>query len=100
MTEPMTTGQRITALRIEAGLSQEALAQRIGTSQAALSRWETDSREPQLQNVIPLATALGVTVESLLPGAHSITRNLSAQQIRELLTLLRNTAHQLEQLIS
>jgi transcriptional regulator with XRE-family HTH domain len=100
MTEPTTFGDRLTALRLKAELSQDALAHIIGTNQATISRWEADARKPHLENLIPLATALGVTVESLLPGEHPVVRNLSTRQIRELLTLLRNTANQLERLIT
>lgn len=99
MTEPETTGQRIIDSRARAGLSQDALAHIVGVSQGAVSRWEADAREPQLRHLIPLANALGVTVESLLPGQQPITRNLSENELQNLLDLLRSTTKQLEQLI-
>lgn len=41
----MTQGEKISARRRECGLSQEALAQQLGVSRQAVSKWETgDSR--------------------------------------------------------
>lgn len=97
--EPDTTGQRIIEARARAGLSQDALARAVGVNQGAISRWESNDREPQMRHLLPLADALGVTVESLIPGEHSITRNLSERQLGDLLELLRSTTKQLEQLL-
>lgn len=100
MNNDISIGDRITSCRTAKGLTQEGLAQAMGISQAALSRWESNQREPQLRYLYPLATALGVTVESLLPGTHPIEPALHTQHIRSLLTQLRATANQLEQLIT
>ena len=37
----MTIGEKIALRRRSAGLSQEALAERLGVSRQAVSRWET-----------------------------------------------------------
>lgn len=97
--EPDTTGRRIIEARARAGLSQDALARIIGVRQSAISRWESDHREPQLRHLIPLADALGITVESLIPGEHPITSKLSERELDDLLALLRSTTKQLEQLL-
>jgi HTH-type transcriptional regulator/antitoxin MqsA len=46
------------ALRITAGLSQEHLANELGVSRAAISRWETGDRSPRGQNRVAYAAAL------------------------------------------
>ena len=40
--EQIYFGQRIAALRKQAGMTQEALAQRLGITNQAVSKWESD----------------------------------------------------------
>lgn len=65
----MTLGQNIQAARKAAGLSQEALAARVGVSRQALGKWEKDTALPGLDNLQALAEALGVSVDALLGAA-------------------------------
>ena len=52
-------------LRIERDLSQDALAERIGTSKQVLSRYETGARIPKISMVQKIADALGVSLSEL-----------------------------------
>ena len=65
----MTTGQKIQALRKQRGLTQEQLAQRLGVSRQAVSRWELDESLPETANLLPLRDALGVSIDALLDPA-------------------------------
>ena len=51
----MTLGQNIQTARRAKGLSQEALAERIGVSRQALGKWEKDTALPGLDNLQALA---------------------------------------------
>ena len=62
----MTTGQKIQALRKQRGLTQEQLAQRLGVSRQAVSRWELDESLPETANLLPLGEVLGVSLDILL----------------------------------
>lgn len=62
----MTLGQNIQTARRAAGLSQEALAERIGVSRQALGKWEKDTALPGLENLRQLSAALGVSADTLL----------------------------------
>ena len=64
----MTLGNRIAALRKTAGLSQEALASRLGVSRQAIGKWEADASLPGLDNLHQLAKELGVSIDALLAG--------------------------------
>ena len=64
----MTLGNRIAALRKAAGLSQEALAAKLGVSRQAIGKWEADASLPGLDNLHQLAKELGVTIDALLAG--------------------------------
>ena len=62
----MEIGERIAALRKRQGFSQEALAERLGVSRQAVSRWETGTARPDAENLARLSQALGVTADALL----------------------------------
>ena len=64
----MTIGKRIAALRKEKGLTQEELAQHMGVSGQAVSKWENDQTCPDISALPKLARLLGVTVHELLEG--------------------------------
>jgi transcriptional regulator with XRE-family HTH domain len=59
-------GQRLADFRKKAGVSQKALAEAVGIIPAALSRYETDAREPNIVILMSLAKALNITVDALL----------------------------------
>lgn len=65
----MTLGQRIVQYRKALGLSQEELADRVGVSRQAVSKWELDETQPDTDNIIRLAQVLGVSTDELLLGA-------------------------------
>ena len=64
----MTLGESIYYYRKKAGLSQEALAEQVGVSRQAVSRWELDDATPEVAKLKTLAEAFGVTVDQLLSG--------------------------------
>jgi transcriptional regulator with XRE-family HTH domain len=59
-------GQRITDRCRELGLTQAGLAARLGTTQAAVSRWMSGDRDPGVVAVHRIANALGLSVNALL----------------------------------
>lgn len=64
----MTLGTRISLLRREKGLKQEELAECMGVSPQAVSKWENDLNCPDIALLPKLAGTLGVTVDHLLTG--------------------------------
>lgn len=58
-------GKIIRALRRERGLTQEELAGRIGVTAQAISKWENETGLPDISQVVPLATELGVRTDVL-----------------------------------
>ena len=59
-------GEHLMSLRLNAGLSQEELAQRIGVPQQTIAFWERTGKAPRSEVLPQLAEALGVTIETLL----------------------------------
>lgn len=68
----MHLAEKILQCRKKAGLSQEALAERIGVSRQAVSKWETGEAMPELPTVVALAKEFGVTTDWLLSDAEEI----------------------------
>ena len=64
----MTIGKRIGLLRRQKGLTQEELANHMGVSPQAVSKWENDQTCPDISALPKLAGLLGVTVDALLSG--------------------------------
>lgn len=58
--------ERLAARRKEAGLSQEGLAEKLGVSRQAVSKWERSESSPDTDNLISLAKLYGVSLDDLL----------------------------------
>ncbi len=57
---------KLIRLRAEAGLSQEGLANRIGVSRQAVSKWEAGAVMPELAKLIAIAELFGVSLDYLV----------------------------------
>lgn len=62
----MPFGDILQRLRMEAGLSQADLAEKAGLSARSIQNWEQGHRAPRARPLMSLASALGVSVETLL----------------------------------
>ncbi len=62
----MKLHEKITVYRKKCGLSQETLAEKIGVSRQAVSKWETGDALPEITKLKALADCFGVTVDFLL----------------------------------
>ena len=60
----MNLSEKILYCRKKAGLSQEALAEKLGVSRQAISKWETGESVPELSKLVLLARAFDVTTDS------------------------------------
>lgn len=66
--EKKTIGTFIAALRKANGMTQQDLADRLGVSNKAVSRWERDENAPDLSLIPAIAEIFGVTCDELLKG--------------------------------
>ena len=62
----MTFEERLVQLRKARGMSQEELAEKVGVSRQAVSKWETGAAEPSTSNLLALAKLYGVDAGELL----------------------------------
>ncbi len=64
----MEWNERVAAARKAAGLTQEALGEKLGISRQAVSKWESGQAVPDLDTVAKLCLALGFSADYLLFG--------------------------------
>ena len=67
----MTMGQIIKKLRKGRGFTQEELAERLGVTYQAISKWENDSGMPDISQIVPLATIFDVSTDFLFGLDHT-----------------------------
>lgn len=64
----MTIGNRISTLRKQLKYSQEYVAEQLGVSRQAVSKWEKDISKPDTDNIICLSELLNTNVDYILTG--------------------------------
>ena len=67
----MTMGQIIKDLRKGRGFTQEELAERLGVTYQAISKWENNSGMPDISQIVPLATIFDVSTDFLFGIDHT-----------------------------
>ena len=76
------TGLTIKNLREKKGLTQTELADMLGVSSKAVSKWETAKGLPDISLIEPLANTLSVSVMELMTGNTVINKNISSNILR------------------
>lgn len=64
----MTLADRILELRKQKGISQEALADKLGVSRQAISKWESEQSTPEMDKIVLMSDFFEVTTDYLLKG--------------------------------
>ncbi len=76
------TAATIKTLREKRGFTQAQLAEILGVSSQAVSKWETAKGLPDISLLEPLSCALGVSVLELVSGDTVINKNISSNMLR------------------
>jgi len=64
----MNFAEKLKALRKQFKFSQEHLAEKIGVSRQAITKWETEGGLPDIENLMAIAALFSVTIDELLSG--------------------------------
>ena len=75
----MTLGEKIRTLRKNAGLSQEALAEKLGVSRQAVSKWENDNGMPETEKLIVMAKLFDTSLDDLIGEEKSAPTSPTAE---------------------
>ena len=67
----MSFGKNLQTLRKKNQLSQEALAEMLGVSRQAVSKWELEEGYPEVDKLLILSKKLNISLDSLLGGENT-----------------------------
>ena len=79
---PYVTAAAIKTLREQKGMTQAELAELIGVTDKAVSKWETAKGLPDISLLEPLAAALGASLPELINGSRIINQNRCGNMLR------------------
>ncbi len=91
MLDQKRTGMFILELRKEKGYTQKQLADRIGVSDKAISRWETGRGLPDTSIMPALCEALSISVNELLSGERLSLEDYSGKAEEIMVDLMKKT---------
>ena len=66
-----TLGERLKAVRMRYNMTQEFVAEQLGVSRQAVSKWESGKAEPSTANLLALAKLYDISVEDLIKNIQS-----------------------------
>ena len=84
----MNMADRIQHLRKSKGISQEELADRVGVSRQAVSKWESEQSTPDIEKVIILSDFFDVTTDYLLKGIEPVPENANEKADARIFSLV------------
>lgn len=61
----MTFAEKLKELRKQSGLSQEKLAEKLGVSRQAVTKWERDTGVPDIDNIMAISKLFDVSMDEL-----------------------------------
>ena len=77
----MQLSDNIVQFRKAMGLSQEQLAEQVGVSRQAISKWETAQSVPELDKIVALSRIFGISTDVLLGNIPEVPANSPAAAI-------------------
>ena len=87
----MNIADRIQSLRKIKGISQEELADKIGVTRQAVSKWESEQSIPDMEKVILLSDYFEVTTDYLLKGIESPKESKKQKNIGAIFNIVATT---------
>lgn len=61
----MTFAEKLKNIRKQAGMSQEQLAEKLGVSRQAVTKWETDAGIPDMENIMAVSALFDISIDEL-----------------------------------
>ena len=89
--DQIKTGSLIATLRHDAGLTQEALGQKLGVTNKTVSRWETGCYLPDIETLQLLSSLFDVSINELLCGQRLADTEFRKQADTNLIEALRES---------
>lgn len=70
----MTFAEKLKSIRKQAGMSQEQLAEKLGVSRQAVTKWETDAGIPDIGNIMAISALFDISTDELLSNERGTKR--------------------------
>lgn len=70
----MTFAEKLRTIRRQTGLSQEQLAEKLGVSRQAVTKWETDAGIPDIENIMAISALFDISIDELLSNERGRTK--------------------------
>jgi transcriptional regulator with XRE-family HTH domain len=77
----MTFGEKLKKARMEAGYTQNELANKLSVSRAAIAKWESDRGMPDVTNLKAIAEVLSVSIDYLLDAGNVLDFSVTNKAI-------------------
>lgn len=90
----MKLGTKLIELRKKKGLTQEQLAEQLGVSAPAVSKWENDASYPDITILCPLARALNTNVDTLLQFEEELTDRDITEKMNAIIEATRQSGYE------
>ena len=81
----MNIADRIQSLRKSKGISQEQLADVVGVSRQAVSKWESEQTIPDLEKIVLMSEYFDVTTDYILKGIEPASAEMNHMTIGDVL---------------
>lgn len=72
----MSLGEKIKAMRQQAALSQEQLAEKLNVSRQAVTKWETGKGIPDIANLIAISDEFDVSLDELIKDDIAVKKKI------------------------
>ena len=72
----MEIGQKLKNARIQSGMTQENVAEKLNVSRQTISNWENEKSYPDIINVIELSNLYSISLDVLLKGDEKMMEHL------------------------
>lgn len=83
-------GTMVAAFRKKNGMTQLELAEKMGVTDKAVSKWERDLSFPDIGSIPKLAEIFGVSVDELMQGKTNIAENQAVDRVSRMIRLALN----------
>ena len=91
----MSFGENLKNVRKQRGITQEELAEILGVSRQAISKWESDNGYPETEKLLLLSKTLNISLDYLMNDASEMHK-----QKKKVLLLHHQEKLQLQRMIS
>ena len=79
----MTIGEKIQTLRKQYGMSQDQLADALNLSRQAVSKWENNESQPDIENLIEISNVFNVSTDYLIKDGYTSAITTTTRSTRK-----------------